>query len=299
MPTKVALHLGTLSCGAETEQGSEPYVWPIMIAEEGGVFQTHVPPTEWAAKVLVSEMVAGQSIPIPSGMDSTLAHVFENKGAGLVAFVVVLFEKDSSPEHGSVAVLRYIEERSLAYVKDHLGEFRQSSGERGDLRYQLALILDPGAAESAELSWLESAVTYVSPGGFDDSVGLSVWALSGGAITDRTITFNLSSSSELFLLTGNLGLSIPPVDLCRAERAAVAQAKAVVQGLQGRRAALQQELQHATPQQKPAIVAAINKINQVELPAAEAALAAAEAALEACVDRFGRPTAPLDNPVIG
>ena len=73
MPTHVALHLGCLTCGAENEHGPEPYIWPLMIADETGIPFIRTPTPEWAAKVLASEMTAGQSIPIPDGMDGTLS----------------------------------------------------------------------------------------------------------------------------------------------------------------------------------------------------------------------------------
>ncbi len=285
MPTNVALHLGSLTCGAENEHGSEPYIWPLMIADETGIPFIRTPTPEWAAKVLASEMTAGQSILIPTGMDGTLTSAFESPAAGLVVLIVALFEKDSSPRHGSVAVLRHIEDRSLAFVGNHLAECRQSNGDRVDLRNQLASSFDLGGAESDELSLLERATTRLSSGSFDDSVGFAFMTFSGPALVDRSFDFNLNSSSEQWSLSAALQVSRTFV-LCRAERDAAAAAQAVVQGLQTRRATLQDQLHHATPQQKPTIVDQITHIAEVELPAAEAALAQAEAALQACLARF-------------
>jgi hypothetical protein len=58
--------------------------------------------------------------------------------------------------HGSIAVLRHIEERSLAFVNDHLSECRQSSGERGDLRNMLVTRFDLAGAETGARSSIRS-----------------------------------------------------------------------------------------------------------------------------------------------
>ena len=81
-----------------------------------------------------------------------------------------------------------------------------------------------------------------------------------------------------------------------AEPDALAHAEAVVKGLQLQRQSLQEQLHHATPQQKPAFIDMIAKIAEVDLPAAEAEVLAAKAALEACEANF--PHGPLDSPVI-
>ena len=158
---------------------------------------------------------------------------------------------------------------------------------------------DLAGAETDALSYLERVAVFLTPGGFDDSVGFTVWTLSGPALAPRDISFALNSSSERFTLTGSIQLTDLPVQLCQAERARVAQALAVVQSLRTQREMLQTQLHHATPQQKPAIVAQIKRLAEVDMPAADAALADAEAALKACTDRFNQPThGPVEGPVI-
>lgn len=298
MPTKVALELDTLSCIGETEHGSEPYIWPIMIAEEGGGTSLQVPHDDFAAKVLASEMSAGQSIAIPQGMDSFLFRTFNDASAGLVVLLVALFEKDASPRHGSIAVLRHIEDRSLLFVQDRLAECRQNSGQRDDLRNALVVRFDLAGAETDALSITEQAVTAILPGGFDDSIGFVVFTFSGPALVSRSMSFPLNRGSDRFTLTGRLHLSTVLPPRCQAERDAVAQAKAVVGSLRHQREILQEMLHHATPQQKPAIIDQIVRINQVDLPPAEAALAQAEAALRACEELFHGIHGPIENLVI-
>lgn len=282
MKTRVALRLKTLSCLVETEHGSEPYLWPVMITHETGAPRMQVPTQQWAAKVLAEEMVAGQTIPIPVGMDLNFAEVFDNRDAALVVFVMLLVDKDQLPKEGSVAAIHHLQEKALELVTGSLAQCRERSGERVDLTNALIDRVDLAGAVTDALSYYELSKAYSRPGGFDDALGIIVWTLSGEALVTRDINFRLTQSPERFLLTARLEVSITLPSRCDDERAAAVQALAVVKGLQGQRAALQAQLQHATPQQKPGIVAAITRIAQVDLPPAEAALAQAEAALKAC-----------------
>ena len=297
MKVRVALRLHELRCIEESEHGSEPYFWPIMITHDTGVPRLHVPTSNYAAVVLADEMRAGESVPVPAGVDLNFAEVFEDKATALVVFVVMLFEKDNLTDEGRRAAFRHIEEKALEMVSEKLVECRQKSGERIDLTNDLIDRMDLESAVKDVMSYYEIGSAYAKIGGFDDALGIIVWTLSGAALKPRDISFDLSQPSERFILTAKLetALTLPPV--CQAERAAQEHALAVVKGLQGQRAALQQQLHHATPQQKAGIIAAITRINEVDLPPAEAALAAAEAALATCLSAHDIG-GPLDSPVL-
>ena len=298
MRTRVALRLRTLRCIQESEHGSEPFVWPIMITHETGLPRLHVPTNEYAAVVLANEMRAGQSVPIPAGMDLNFADTFDDHTAALIVFVMMLFEKDNLTHEGRVAAFRHLEEKALEMVIEKLPECRARSGERIDLTNDLINRLDIESAVKAVMNYAEIGLAYGRPGGFDDALGIIVWTLSGAAIKPRDINFSLTQPNEEFSLAAKLetAITLPPV--CQNERAAAEHALAVVKGLQGQRAALQQALHHATPQQKAGIIAAITKINQVDLPPAEDALAQAEAALQSCLSAHDIG-GPLDDPVLG
>jgi hypothetical protein len=75
------------------------------------------------------------------------------------------------------------------------------------------------------------------------------------------------------------------VDLCAGPRASVAAKQQEIASLQHRVTALQQMLQSATPQQKPAIIQEIQHTNDL-IDQSEAALPGLEAALNACIGRF-------------
>ena len=297
MKTRVALRLNSLTCVEESEHGSEPYLWPIMITHETGALRILVPNSEWAAKVLANEMTAGKTAPIPAGMDMNFVEVFDNKAAALVVFVLMLFEKDNLTNKARVAAFRHVEEKALELVGQKLAECRQSSGERVDLTNALIDKLDIETAVKDAMSYIEIGDAYSSLGGFDDALGVLVWTLSGQALVAKDITFNLRQTSERFLLNAKLEVSITLPPVCQNERAAAAQALALVQGLRGQRDSLQHQLHHATPQQKPQLIAAIKRINEVDLPPAEAALAQAEAALAACLSAHDFD-GPLDDPIL-
>jgi hypothetical protein len=289
--------LQALKCIEESEHGSEPYLWPIMITQETGPLRLHVPTQQFEAMVLASEMHAGQSVPIPAGMDLNFSEVFDNKAAALAVFVVVLFEVDNLTHHGRVAAFRHVEEKALEMVGQRLAECKQFSGERDELTNDLIDRLDIEGAVKDAMSYYEIGKAYALPGGFDDALGIIVWTLSGQNLAPRDIAFDLRQPAEKFVLTARLEVAITFPPVCQNERDAAEHALAVVKGLQTQRAVLQQQLHHATPQQKAAIVAAITRINEVDLPPAEAALAQADAALKSCLDNHNIG-GPLDNPVL-
>jgi len=284
MKTRVALRLQTLRCIEESEHGSEPYLWPIMITQEVGALHMHVPTQDFEAVALADEMKAGQSVSIPAGMDLNFIEVFESKAAALVVFVLVLFEIDNLTHKARVAAFRHVEEKALELVGEKLADCRVKSGERVDLTNALIGKLDLETAVKDAMSYYEIGTSYAKSGGFDDAIGIIVWTLSGQALAPRDISFDLRQSSEHFSLAAKLEVTITLPLVCQSEREAAEHALAVVKGLQTQRAVLQQQLHHATPQQKAAIVAAITRINEIDLPPAEAALAQAEAALKTCLN---------------
>jgi hypothetical protein len=72
------------------------------------------------------------------------------------------------------------------------------------------------------------------------------------------------------------------VDPCQAQLNAVNAAQAVVDSIDAQIRQLQEELQHAPPAEKPAIIAEINRLRTEERPGAVAALEDARRALQTC-----------------
>ena len=155
MKTRVALRLQTLRCIEESEHGSEPYLWPIMITQEVGALHMHVPTQDFEAVALADEMKAGQSVSIPAGMDLNFVEVFESKAAALVVFVMVLFEIDNLTHKARVAAFRHVEEKALELVGEKLADCRVKSGERVDLTNALIGKLDLETAVKDAMSYYE------------------------------------------------------------------------------------------------------------------------------------------------
>lgn len=125
----------------------------------------------------------------------------------------------------------------------------------------------------------------------DDIVGFVYKLFTATDATHSDIKFQYfdfpeitSGSSNRFTLTGRLSLGpipTPPVDLCAAQRAALKAKTDEIHSLQTRITLLQNQLQHASPQQKAAIVREITATGDL-LTQAEAQLPALQTALDAC-----------------
>ena len=106
--------------------------------------------------------------------------------------------------------------------------------------------------------------------------------------------------TDRYVLSGQITVEAVPgetVDVCAAQRAAVNAKKQEISSLQHRVQSLQEQLQHATPQQKPGIIHEIGDTN-VLLGQSEAQLPALEAALKACIDHFHHD-GDLNDGVVG
>jgi hypothetical protein len=99
-------------------------------------------------------------------------------------------------------------------------------------------------------------------------------------------------SSNEYEIHGELQAQPVPIDLCQAEIDRVKAAQAVVDAIDAEISALQSELGHASPAEKPFIILEIKRLRVEELPVAMAALEDARRALQAC--REGRP--PILDP---
>jgi hypothetical protein len=103
----------------------------------------------------------------------------------------------------------------------------------------------------------------------DDQVGFTYKTLQDGELQAGFFDFpeiRSADSTNRYVLSGSLSIgAIPtePVDLCATPRAALEAKNDEIDGLRTRRELLQAELQHATPQQKTAIVAEIGATNDL------------------------------------
>jgi hypothetical protein len=93
-------------------------------------------------------------------------------------------------------------------------------------------------------------------------------------------------SSDEYEIQGNLLVRPVRVDRCQAEVNAVKDAQSVVDGIDAEIRQLQEELQHASPAEKPFIILEIKRIREEDLADAMAALDNARVALSICRSRI-------------
>ena len=135
----------------------------------------------------------------------------------------------------------------------------------------------------------------------DDNLGVTFKTFSDDEIQFQYFDFPEIASadaSDRFALSGGISLGPVPtatVDSCAAQRAAVNAKQAEITGYQLQREALQNQLQHATPQEKSGIVAEI-RADDDRITQAQAELPALQTALDSCIAHH-RHTGVL-NPAI-
>ena len=203
----------------------------------------------------------------------------------MVGCIAVLMEEDETPQ-SSIVLGR------IAYAKE-------IETELNELVHKRLVAGDFGPVTDAEIDAIRAAVLAKVEDAIgsnqsiwdifrnqDDQVGFTYRAFSDDEIQASFFDFpevRSDDSTNRYVLSGSLSIgAIPtdPVDLCATPRATLKAKQDEIQGLQTRRGLLQGELQHATPQQKAAIVAEINATNAL-ITQAEADLPALQAALDA------------------
>jgi hypothetical protein len=219
----------------------------------------------------------------------------------IVGCIAVLMEEDETPDSsiilGRIAYSKEIDKQLQALVSKRI----QTS--------------NFGPITDAEIKTIKVAVqTKV-----EDAIGSnqSIWSVFTNqddnlgfvykAFTDSEIQFQffdfpeIKSDTNRFVLSGGLSLGpVPsnPVDLCATQRAAVKVKEDEIKSLHTRKSILQSQLQHATPQQKAAIVVEINATGAL-ITQAEAQLPALRAALDSCQSRHHLPGEVItDRPTV-
>jgi hypothetical protein len=296
---RVTLRLRELRCIRQSEgsDGSEPYLWVTYFAFgaqplpfQTGPMATITPAYDAFRTEFPDNMKAGQVTHVPPflatasfDMDLELAHK-------LVGCIAVLMEEDETPD-SSIILGR------IAYSKE-------IDKQLNDLAKKRILSGDLGPVTNAEINAIKSAVLAK----VKDAIGSnqSIWnvftnqddnlGFTYKAFTDSEIQFQYfdfpeivsDDSKDRFVLSGGISLGpVPtdPVDLCATPRAALNAKKDEITSLQHRVTMLQDELHHATPQQKPAIIAEIKETNSL-ITQDEAELPALQAALDSCISRL-------------
>jgi hypothetical protein len=139
--------------------------------------------------------------------------------------------------------------------------------------------------------------------GLDDLVGSQFAAFGDPALVETPISFTIKSVTELggvdlqiheYEITGRLILKRVGLDPCKRLSDAMIAARAALEEIEDRLQGLYDDFGEAPTSEKPIIQLEIDEIENVELPPAEEAFAAAVEALAKCRGRIP-PTPPKDT----
>lgn len=296
MPSTVKLHLDKLRCITEsdTNNRSEPYLWVTYFWLDGrnisqpNPISTMTPVYNAFRSEFADNVTEGTVIPVPTFVGNASFEVDPGPlGFMLAGAVVVLWEEDDTPQSAMIAgrnaYLTAIHKALNDLIRQRIGDANQGPIAPAEIK----AIVD--AVKPAVESAIRSSLSFLD--GFknqDDQLGFGHVAFMGSEIQTRDFTFpELGSGSNRFVLNGSMTVAPtrPVFDRCAASRAAVQAQRNQIKGLQLFRASLQQQLQTAPPQAKPALIAQIQAL-AVEIAREEAELPPLEAALSACEHRF-------------
>lgn len=326
MATQAIITLETLRCVQESDRAgtshSEPYIWPALAIVRGGSLE--MTPTAAilsdSRNVIKSEMRRGESAAI--GFPShTLAAAFQDGETNLQLILVVgLWEDDDTPLVAVQAGYQAFLDELHAALVTNLFALSQAdeAGQKAIVDTIKQQVYDKVySAIDGHLSRWEKVKVGLGWLNLDDFMGSDFKHFPTVDPTPFTLSFKGSAGDLIITNTGpgtstvvnppieyeiqgSLKVARVTVNVCQAEIDAVNAAQAALHGLQLMVQSLQNQLQHATPQQKPGIVAQINHINTVQIPPAQAALDNAQHALDACkVSHDRMPQRPGLSPSVG
>ena len=316
---RFSIKLTQLRCILESDSGSsEPYLWATYFALGPSVppFQTgplavSTPAYDAFRTEFPDNVSAGDVVGIPPFVASAHFDMDQDlPGPKLLGAVVILLEEDATRQSdmvaGRIAYSKEIEKQLNALMNKRIAanDSGPLTDEEKEAIKEAVMSKTKAAISSGQSAWdlfrdqddplgftykifPESAMDEdptnppsIVPQSFDFP---EITTVDDGWLSD-TVT-------DRYVLSGEVTVGAVPgetVDLCASEREAVDDKKEEIASLQHRRQALQQLLQQATPQQKPAIINEIGATNDL-ITQAEASLPALEAALESCTERFDHP----------
>jgi hypothetical protein len=291
---RVTLRATELRCVAQAEGsgGSEPYVWLTFFAVGAAARPGQTGPVAAVTQAynsfrddIPNHVKAGQAIALPPFASTASFDMdLDVSTPKLVGCIAVLMEEDDTPassiELGYIAYAKAIDQQLNEFVSKRIAR------------------LDFGPITDAEIAAIKNAVNAKVEAAIgsnqswwnlftdqDDNIGFTYKTFSDAEIHFQYFDFpEMVSGGNRFVLSGGVSLGRVPgetVDLCATPRAALKAKQDEIKGLQLQRTALQHQLQHATPQQKAAIVASIQALGE-QIAQAEAQLPALQDALDAC-----------------
>lgn len=301
MATDSIITLERLRCIRESDASghSEPYIWPALLWIDDNTLSeppdnpilvgVTAPALGNARVVIKNDMRAGQTADIPPSV-GMLRVRFEN---GLtirrLILAVALWEEDETPEAAMRAGFQAFSSELRAAVADNLFALGQASEEELDAIIEIIKTRVKNrvksAIENGLTGWQKTRV-FLGTLNLDDIINSEFKNFPDPHVTPSTFTLAFrAGSSDNYEIQGNLQVRPVRVDRCQAQVDAVKAAQSAVDGVDGEIRALQAELQHASPAEKPFIISEIKRLREEELPIVIAALEDARRALQRCRGR--------------
>lgn len=311
MATDAFVILEQLRCISlkNTEQATEPYIWPVLLRIDDNTLSTPdlvdviTPALGNARKVIKDNMRVRETAAIPSSVGILRTRFEDGLTVRRLILVVALLEMDETPKSAMQAGFRTFNSELRTAVAENLIALDQAEGEA---EKQLIAAIQKrvedrvkSAIEDGLTSW-EKAKVFAGILNMDDPSGSAfvTFGKEGLIPTPITLTFDASQrlvfppvvSSSQYEIRGQLQVRPVVVDRCQPQLDRVQAAQSVVNGIEAEIKALQAQLNGGgdePPLPKDFILEEIERIREEELGPAMAALKAARAALEICRVRFG------------
>jgi hypothetical protein len=303
MSVSATAALQTIRCLAQTESsGSEPYIWPFLAATatNPGSFDTFPTAAILAdsRKVVASSMKAGASAPlIFPGNEVTHTFADDQTGCDALLVVALLEADDSRIVSMSTGYQAFLDELRAQLGHNMLALKTATPDERDAIIAAIKKAVQKKAfdAVAGTLSAYEKTKVFFGAMDTDDflAVGYILFESLETTGAPTAFTLHLATSGNEYEIDGVLNVVDVEPNRCQAQLDGVAAAEQAIRSLQRQVRALQAMLDSATRQQKAAIVDAIGRISDDQLPAAEEDLRRARYALRRCEllldDRPGEP----------
>jgi hypothetical protein len=294
---RVTLRLTELRCITQSESGgSEPYLWATYFAvgaqplpfQEGPV-GTITPAYDAFRADFPDNVQAGQAMIVPPFLGTASFDMDLDAPHLLVGCIAVLMEEDETPD-SSIILGRIAYSKEIDKQLNDLVHKRLVAGDSSPLKEEELAAIREAVKTKVEDAVGSNQTIWNFFTNQDDNLGFAFVGFSDSEIVSHFFDFpqiGSDTSANRFVLSGDLSIgAIPtePIDLCKTQRAAVKAKQDEIDSLHGRVTSLQTLLQHATPQQKAAIVDEIEATNAL-VTEAEGELPALQAALEECQHR--------------
>lgn len=296
MATDAIIVLERLRCIRESDGTghSEPYIWPVLLWIDDNTLATPAlvgvtaPALGNARVVIKNDMRAGQAADIPPSVGVLRVRFEDTLTIRRLILAIALWEEDETPEAAMRAGFQAFSSELRAAVADNLFALSQASDEEQDaiIATIKTRVKDrvKSAIENGLTGWQKARV-FIGTLNLDDIIDSAFKSFPDLFPAPITLTFGAGSSND-YEIQGKLEVRPVRVDRCQSQVNAVKAAQSVVDGIDAEIKALQTELQHASPAEKPFIIAEIKRIREEDLADAMAALDAARRALSICRSRL-------------